>query len=166
MDCKQEAAWIKAIQVFDQPEGEQPYLTLFPSDKVPPELYMLLVEIEGVFRNFKNDLGIRPIYHQWEARMDAPILVCFQAYSLYVTLKHWLRPLAPGLSPRQGLEQFAKVQMIDVEFPTTDGRKLVMSRHTQPDDGLKLLMHRMKKQFGDQPPPRLLADENPPRLEL
>ena len=139
------------------------------SDKEPQwlwELYMLLVEIEGVFRNFKNDLGIRPIYHQLEARMDAHIFVCFQAYSLYVTLKHWLRPLAPGLSPRQGLEQFAKVQMIDVVFPTTDGRKLVMSRYTQPDDGLKLLMHRMKKQFGDQPPPKLLSDENPPRLEL
>ena len=130
------------------------------------ELYMLLVEIEAVFRNFKNDLGIRPIYHQIEPRVDAHIFVCFQAYCLYVTLKHWLRPLASGLTSRQALEQFAKVQMLDVVFPTTDGRKLVMSRYTQPDDGLKLLMVRMKKEFGDQPPPKLLADGPSGQVEL
>ena len=42
-------------------------------------------------------------------------------------------------------------------FPTTDGRKLVMSRYTQPDDALKLLMARMKKEFGAQPPPQLMS---------
>ena len=127
-------------------------------DKEPKwlwELYLLLVEIEGVFRSFKNDLGIRPIYHQLGERVDAHIFVCFMAYCLYVTLKHWLKPLASGLTPRAVLEEFAKVQMIDVEFPTTDGRTLVMSRHTQPDDGLKLLMARLDKQFSQQPPPRL-----------
>jgi hypothetical protein len=122
------------------------------------ELYILLVEIEAVFRGFKNDLGIRPIYHQVEPRVDAHIFVCFLAYCLYVTLKHWLQPLAPGLTPRQALEHFAKVQMLDVVFPTTDGRKLVMSRYTQPDDALKLLMARMKKEFGEQPPPKLVSN--------
>ena len=42
-------------------------------------------------------------------------------------------------------------------FPTTDGRKLVMRRYTQPDDALKLLMARMKKEFGAQPPPQLMS---------
>ena len=121
------------------------------------ELYMLLVEIEAVFRSFKNDLGIRPVYHQLEPRVDAHVFVCFQAYCLYVTLKHWLKPLASGLTPRQALDQFGKVQMLDVEFPTTDGRKLVMSRYTQADDTLKLLMSRMKKEFGQQPPPKLVC---------
>ena len=80
------------------------------------ELYLLLVEIEGVFRNFKNDLGIRPIYHQLGDRVDAHIFVCFMAYCQYATLKHWLKPLASGLTPREALAQYAKVQMIDVEF--------------------------------------------------
>ena len=119
------------------------------------ELYLLLVEIEGVFRNFKNDLGIRPIYHQLGDRVDAHIFVCFMAYCQYVTLKHWLKPLASGLTPREALAHYAKVQMIDVEFPTTDGRTLVMRRHTQADDGLKLLMARMNKHFPEQPPPKL-----------
>ena len=121
------------------------------------ELYMLLVEVEAVFRSFKNDLGIRPIYHQLGNRVDAHIFVCFLAYCLYVTLKQWLKPLAPGLTSRQALDQFGKVQMLDVVFPTSDGRKLVMSRYTQPEDALKLMMARMKKEFGEQPPPKLMA---------
>ena len=91
--------------------------------------------------------------------MDAHIFVCFLAYCLYVTLKHWLKPLATGLTPRQVLEQFAQVQMLDVVFPTTDGRKLVMSRYTQPDQALKLLMARLGKEFGEQPPPQLVATQ-------
>ena len=130
------------------------------------ELYMLLVEIEAVFRSFKNDLGIRPVHHQTEVRVDAHIFVCFQAYCLYVTLKHWLKPLASGLTSRQALEQFAKVQMLDVEFPTTDGKKLVMSRYTQADDGLKLLMARMKKEFGEQPPPKLVSTGQEGQIEM
>jgi transposase len=43
------------------------------------KLYMLLVQIEAVFRSFKNDLGIRPIHHQKESRVEAHIFVCFQA---------------------------------------------------------------------------------------
>ena len=50
---------------------------------------------------------------------------------------------------------FDPIPYIDVEFPTTDGRTLVMSRHTQPDAGLQLLMARLGKQFPEQPPPRL-----------
>ena len=138
------------------------------NDKEPKwiwELYMMLVEIEGVFRSFKNDLGIRPIYHQLGNRVDAHIFVCFLAYCLYVTLKHGLKPLAPGISPRQALAQFAKVQMIDVTFPTTDGRQLVMSRFTQPDHGLELLMAQMKKQFPEQPPPRLVTQSAAVKME-
>ena len=130
------------------------------SDKEPKhvwELYMLLVEIEAVFRSFKNDLGIRPIYHQLGSRVDAHIFVCFMAYCLYATLKQWLKPLAPGITSRQALEQYGKVQMLDVVFPTSDGRKVVMSRYTQPDEALRLLMARMEKEFGEQPPPKLVA---------
>ena len=113
------------------------------------------MEIEAVFRNFKNDLGIRPIYHQLGRRVDAHIFVCFLAYCSHVTLKHWLRKLAPGLTPRQALDQLAKVQMIDLEFPTTDGRKLVLSRYTQPDAAVKLLLAGMGKSFPEQLPPHI-----------
>jgi hypothetical protein len=130
------------------------------SDKEPEwlwKLYMLLVEIEAVFKSFKNDLGLRPIYHSVEARVEAHIFVCFLAYCLHVTLRQRLMALAPGLTPRAVLETLAGVQMLDLEMPTSDGRWLVMSRHTQPDKAVELLLARLKLQLPEQPPPRLSA---------
>ena len=78
------------------------------SDKEPEclwKLYMLLVEIQAVFKSFKNDLGLRPIYHSVEPRVEAHIFVCFLAYCLQVTLRQRLRALAPGLTPRAVLER-------------------------------------------------------------
>ena len=116
------------------------------------KLYMLLVEIEGVFRSFKNDLHLRPIYHSVEQRVEAHIFVSFLA-----TLQQRLKALAPGLTPRQVLDQLAGVQMLDVVMPTTDGRTLVLSRHTQPEAGVRLLLQQLKLALPEQPPPRLSA---------
>ena len=121
------------------------------------KLYLLLVEIEGVFRSFKNDLQVRPIYHSVEQRVEAHIFVSFLAYCLWVTLQQRLRALAPGLTPRQALDQLAGVQMLDVVMPTTDGRTLVLSRHTQPEAGVRLLLQQLKLALPEQPPPRLSA---------
>jgi hypothetical protein len=132
------------------------------SDKEPEylwKLYMLLVQIEAVFRCFKNDLGIRPIYHQNDARVQAHIFVCFQAYCLWVTLQQRLAPLAPGLTPRQALDQLAGVQMLDVEIPTADGRLLRLTRYTQPDKTVEFLLQRLGKTLPDQLPPRLISPE-------
>ena len=50
--------------------------------------YMQLTQIEAAFKCLKSDLGIRPIHHQLEHRVEAHILVAFLAYCLTVTLKH------------------------------------------------------------------------------
>jgi len=131
------------------------------SDQQPEwlwKLYMLLVEIEAVFKSFKNDLSLRPIYHSVEPRVEAHIFVCFLAYCLHVTLKQRLRGLAPGLTPRAALETLAGVQMLDLEVPTSDGRWLVMSRYTQPDKAVDLLLRQLNLKLPEQPPPRLSAD--------
>jgi hypothetical protein len=62
-------------------------------------LYIQLVEVEAAFKDLKDDLQLRPIYHQLEHRIEAHIFVAFIAYCLHVTLKARLRPLAPGLPP-------------------------------------------------------------------
>ncbi|MCX6885709.1 MAG: IS1634 family transposase, partial [Verrucomicrobia bacterium] len=84
---------------------------------------------------------------------------CFQAYCLWVTLQQRLRPLAPGLTPRQALEQLAGIQMLDVEIPTTDDRLLRLTRYTQPDAAVALLIQRLGKTLPDQPPPRLITPQ-------
>ena len=81
----------------------------------------------------------------------------FLAYCLHVTLRRWLRDLAPGLTPRSVLEKFAAVQMIDVHLPTTDGRKVILSRYTQPDPELQILLEQLRLHLPEQPPPRITA---------
>src|SRR6202051_377441 len=119
------------------------------------EFYILLVEIEAAFKNLKDDLALRPIFHQLEHRIEAHIFVAFMAYCLHVTLRARLRPLAPGLSPRAVLDKFAAIQMLDVHFPTTDGRTLILSRYTHPEPDHKLLLEQLNLTLPAQPPPRI-----------
>src|SRR5277367_2225083 len=120
-------------------------------------LYLQLVEIEQAFKELKNDLSIRPIHHQLEDRIEAHIFVAFLAYGLMVTLKQRLKALAPGLTPRAVLEKLAAIQMIDVELPTTDGRTVVLARHTEPENDHLLLLQRLKLALPAQPPPKITA---------
>lgn len=119
------------------------------------ERYVQLTQIEAAFKTMKSELGLRPIYHQLGHRVEAHILVAFLAYCLLVTLKNRLHALAPGLTPRAVLETLAPMQMLDVTFPTTDGRRLVMPRYTQPTPEQKLLLHQLQLRLPDQPPPRI-----------
>jgi transposase len=123
------------------------------------ELYMLLVMVEEAFRNLKGDLGLRPIYHQKENRIEAHIFVAFVAYCLHVTLRRRLRDLAPGLTPRAVLEKFATMQMVDVHLPTTDGRVVILLRTTQPEKDVQILLRRLKLELPKQPPPRITNAE-------
>ena len=119
--------------------------------------YIQLTEIEQAFKEPKSDLYIRPIYHQNEQRIEAHIFVAFIAYCLQVTLKHRLRLLAPGLTPRAALEKMCAIQMVDVHVPTTDGRVLVLPRYTQPENDQRLLLSQLRLTLPDQPPPRIRA---------
>ena len=119
------------------------------------EFYIQLVEIEAAFKNLKDDLALRPIFHQLEHRIEAHIFVAFMAYCLHVTLRARLRPLAPGLTPRAVLDKFATIQMLDVHFPTTDGCTLILSRYTYPELDHKLLLEQLKLTLPAQPPPRI-----------
>jgi hypothetical protein len=119
--------------------------------------YLQLVGVEEAFRILKSDLAIRPIFHQEETRIEAHVFVAFLAYCLHVTLGRRLKALAPGLTTRNALEKFAAVQMVDVRIPITDGRELSLTRYTQPESELKLLLERLKLDLPPQPPPKITA---------
>jgi len=124
------------------------------------ELYLQLTQIEAAFKTLKSELGLRPIYHQLENRVEAHILVAFLAYALSVTLKQRLQALAPGLTPRAVLEKLATIQMLDVCLPTTDGRGLIMPRYTQPEPDQSLMLHQLNLSLPSQPPPRIKAQKD------
>lgn len=119
--------------------------------------YIQLTQIEEAFKCLKSELGIRPIRHQTESRVEAHILVAFLGYCLMVTLKQRLRAHASGLTPRAVLDKLAAIEMLDVWFPTTDGRWLVMPRYTEPEAEQRLLLHKLKLHLPAQPPPRIRA---------
>jgi len=87
--------------------------------------------------------------------------VAFLAYCLHVTLRARLRPMAAGLTPRAVLDKLAGIQMLDVHFPTTDGRTLILSRYTEPNVDQKLLLQRLGLALPPQPPPRIAAPAPP-----
>jgi transposase len=119
--------------------------------------YIQLTEVEAAFKNLKDDLQLRPIHHQLEQRIEAHIFVAFMAYCLHVTLRAKLKPLAAGLTPRAVLDKLAAMKMLDVHFPTTDGRTLILSRHTEPDTDQKILIRQLGLTLPMQPPPRITA---------
>jgi transposase len=119
------------------------------------QFYIQLTQVEAAFKDLKDDLSLRPIFHQLERRVEAHIFVSFLAYCLHVNLRACLRPLAPGLTPRSLLDKFAAVQILDVHFPTTDGRELVFCRYTQPEKDHKMLLAQLGWELPPQSPPRI-----------
>jgi transposase len=110
--------------------------------------YIQLTEAEWAFRIAKDELVIRPIWHQKAGRVKAHILVCFLAYVLWKSLAQWMRRASLGDAPRTLLEEFAKIKSGDVVLParTSDGRtaKTVRLRCvTVPDQAQKVLLNRL-----------------------
>jgi transposase len=132
------------------------------------EWYMQLVRVEEAFKVLKGDLGLRPIHHQLEKRVEAHILVAFLGYCLGATLRMKLKAVAPGLTPRAVLESLSCILMVEVHVPTSDGRVLIMPRYTQPEIQQKLILEKLKLELPPQPPPRIreekpkLPNPNPP----
>jgi Transposase DDE domain len=130
------------------------------------QYYIQLVAVEEAFKTLKGDLAIRPVFHHDEKRIEAHIFVAFLAYCLQITLTRWLHGLAPGLTARSALQKFAAVRMIDVHLPTTDGREIILTRYTEPEPELRLLIDRMKLALPAQPPPKIAAAAIPAQLVL
>jgi transposase len=126
------------------------------------EYYLQLTEIEQAFKELKGDLAIRPIHHRLEHRIESHIFISFLAYCLQVTLKARLKSRASGLTPRAVLEKFAVVQMLDVHLPTTDGREIVLTRYTQPEKDLLLLLQQLGLTLPEQAPPKIHSQQNIP----
>ena len=140
-----------------QREGR--YLLRTNLDAADPELiwrcYMQLVLVEEAFRTLKGDLALRPVYHKDPERIEAHLFIAFLAYCLAITLRQRLRALAGGLMPRTVFEKLATLQMLDVSVPTTDGRELVLVRHTEPSRDVALLLHELELELPPQAPPKI-----------
>jgi transposase len=116
---------------------------------------MNLVRIEESFRTLKGDLGLRPVFHQLDGRIEAHVFVSFLAYCLHVTLEKYNKKAATGLSSRSVLERMSEIQMLDVTIPATDGRELRMRRYTKPEKVHQLLLDQLGFTLPAQAPPEI-----------
>ena len=105
--------------------------------------YMQLTEAEAAFRIQKDELQLRPVWHQTAERVQAHILVCFLAYVLRKTLEGWSQRAGLGRSIPTLLEEFARIQSTDVVLPTTDGRTVRLRCVVRPDKAQTILLHHL-----------------------
>jgi transposase len=110
--------------------------------------YIQLVDAEWAFRITKDELEIRPVWHQKQDRVLAHILVCFLAYVLWKTLAQWMQRSGLGDAPRTVLEELAKIKSGDILLPTQtkqgyDSGTIRLRCVTEPDEAQKVLLHRL-----------------------
>jgi len=125
------------------------------SDEKLWRAYIQLAQAEAAFRVQKDELSIRPIWHQRADRVEAHILVCFLAFVLWKTLELWQRRAELGNSPRTVLEEIKRIHCHDVCLPTTTHGEIKLRCVTQPDDLQSMLLDRL----GITLPKRLRIDE-------
>jgi len=113
------------------------------ADWSPEELwktYIQLWQAEAAFRIHKSELYVRPVWHQKEERVQAHILVCFLAFCLWKALQGWQERAGLGSSPRTLLEEFERIQSVDVVLPVVDGPEVRLRCVTQPDEAQRILI--------------------------
>jgi transposase len=128
------------------------------SDRQLWKAYIQLTQAEAAFRIEKDQLNLRPIWHQREDRVQAHILVCFLAFALWKSLEMWQERAGLGNSPRTLLEELARIQSHDVVLPTTAHGEIRLRCIAQPDAAQAALLDRL----GVNLPKRMRLAENEP----
>ena len=128
--------------------------------------YIGLTQVEFSFRLSKTDLALRPIYHHWEQRAQAHILVCFLALVLWRSLELWIDSAGLGTAPRPLLEHLAEVRSLDVLLPTATGTPLRLRVVSRPDRALALLLDRLHLPLPNRPKVlRNVVQNSDPQIE-
>jgi len=128
------------------------------SDRQLWKAYIQLTQAEAAFRIEKDQLNLRPIWHQREDRVQAHILVCFLAFALWKSLEMWQERAGLGNSPRTVLEELARIQSHDVVLPTAAHSEIRLRCIAQPDAAQAALLDRL----GVNLPKRMRLAENEP----
>ena len=77
------------------------------------EAYFTLQEVERAFREMKDFLKLRPIYHWTDRRVQAHIFACVLAYLLERSLSYQLRTAGVDLSARKALDFASRVHAVE-----------------------------------------------------
>lgn len=95
--------------------------------------YILLTDLEAVFRSLKSELGLRPVYHQKRNRVAGHLFLSVLAYHLVHTIRFQLKAAGIDLSWKSIRTRLATQQRVTVELKHADGRTLHIRKSTRPE---------------------------------
>lgn len=113
--------------------------------------YIHLTEVEDAFRTSKSDLGMRPLYHHREDRVQAHIMVCFLSLTLWRTLEMWLQAKGLGNCARQVLKEIDTIRSMDVVLQVKDKAEVRLRLVAKPDKLAADLLARMQLRLPTRP---------------
>ena len=102
------------------------------------ETYMMLSRVESAFRSLKSSLGLRPNFHQIEARADAHLFISVLAYHLLHTIEYKLRQCGDHRSWASIREILSTHQRLTIEYHVkeqnqTQRRHLRLCSQAEPE---------------------------------
>lgn len=104
-----------------------------PDDATLWRIYAMLTNLEAVFRSLKTDLGLRPVYHQIERRVEGHLFISVLAYYAVQTVRLHLK--AKGIN--QAWETIRNTLSSQVRITTTlqrrDGRTVHVRKASRPE---------------------------------
>jgi hypothetical protein len=95
--------------------------------------YTMLTNLESVFRSLKTDLGLRPVYHQVEQRVEGHMFISVLAYHFVHTLRLQLK--AQGVDDAWDTlrETLAGQHRITTTLQRRDGCAVHVRKATRPE---------------------------------
>jgi hypothetical protein len=109
--------------------------------------YIQLTEAEWAFRVAKDELAIRPVWHQTEDRVRSNVLVYFLVYGMWKTRAAWMKGVGLGDAPRTLHYEFAKIKSGDIVLPAESvggiRTKVRLGYVTEPEAEQKTLLQRL-----------------------
>jgi transposase len=95
--------------------------------------YVMLTNLESVFRSLKTDLGLRPVFHQIDRRVEGHLFITVLAYHFVHTLRLQLKAKGIDQSWQTLRETLATQQRVTVTLQRRDGRAVHVRKATRPE---------------------------------
>jgi transposase len=95
--------------------------------------YIMLTDLEAVFRSLKSELGLRPVFHHKEERADGHLFITVLAYQFVQIIRRQLHDKGINASWRT-LRQWLSGQIrVTAVFQQPDGHALHVRKATRPE---------------------------------
>jgi transposase len=128
--------WVKPEYASEVRENEGVYVLRTNLRETSPEdvwkRYMTLTRVESTFRSLKQELRLRPVFHQKGGRVEAHILLSYVAYVLLWCIEHTHRSHGGTLTGRRVLDVLSGIELATITLRAGDGRKIALERISSP----------------------------------